>query len=215
MHGWGGNISSFRFLAEPLSEEYRVLLPDLYGFGETPHPPHPLTIGDYAEGVSDLMTSLSIDECVLVGHSFGGRIAMRLASHDPRISGVVLIDSAGILPRRGIAYYLKVGWYKIGKKLRFRRLPKGSSDYAVLSGVMRKTFVNVVNESSERDARAITVPTLLIWGRSDKDTPIYMCKTLNRLIRGSECVLIEGGHFAYLEHPMLMYRVLRAYRERI
>ena len=88
---------------------------------------------------------------------------MRLAAQDPRVSGLVLIDSAGILPHRGLRYHCKVAAYKIAKKLRLKRLPQGSEDYRRLSGVMKVTFVNVVNESSEKDALAIAVPTILLW----------------------------------------------------
>ncbi len=215
MHGWGGEIASFKPLADKLSHNFRVILPDMYGFGKTPHPAHPLTLDDYAEGVRELLRERRVDDAVLVGHSFGGRVAMRVAARDVGVSGVVLVDSAGIVPKRGLVYYLKVAAYKLGKKLRLKRLPKGSADYAALSGVMKKTFVNVVNESSENDARHITVPTLLLWGRKDKDTPLYMCKKLNKLIRDSECVMLEGGHFAYLSEAERVCRILAAFRERV
>lgn len=216
LHGWGGEIASFRALADKLSERFRVILIDLYGFGKTPHPDHPLTIEDYARGVRGVLDRAEVTDCVPVGHSFGGRIAMRLAANDPIVSGVVLLDSAGVIPRRGLRYYGKVALYKIGKKLKLASLPKGSADYAALSGVMKKTFVNVVNESSEPDAMKIRVPTLLIWGSEDEDTPLYMCRRLKKRISDSECIVIEGaGHFAYLEHPEYVRRVLTAFREGI
>ena len=187
----------------------------MYGFGKTPHPACPLTIADYARGVRELLSDISAEDVVLVGHSFGGRVAMRIAACDPRVKGVVLIDSAGIIPRRGPFYYLKVWSYKTAKKLRFRKLPKGSADYAALTGAMKRTFVNVVNESSENDASAIAVPTLLLWGRSDRDTPLYMCKKLKKLIRDSESIVMAGGHFAYLAHTDTVCRIVRAFRERV
>ena len=189
---------------------------DLYGFGKTPHPSHPLTLSDYADGVRDLMTDLSVEDAVLIGHSFGGRVAMKVAAADPRVAGLILLDSAGVKPRRGVKYYIKVAAYKIGKKLRIKRLPQGSGDYRRLSHVMKGTFINVVNESSEKDASAIAVPTLLLWGKNDKDTPMYMCRRLNKLIGGSECIVLEGcGHFAYLEKANLTFQVIRAFRERV
>ena len=216
MHGWGGEIASFKGLADRLSSDFRVILIDLYGFGKTPHPPHPLTIVDYADGVRDLLSDIQADDAVLVGHSFGGRVAMRLAARDPRVTGLVLIDSAGILPHRGLRYHCKVAAYKIAKKLRLKRLPQGSEDYRRLSGVMKVTFVNVVNESSEKDALAIAVPTILLWGNKDKDTPLYMCRRLNALISGSEMIVLNGcGHFSYLDRPDFSYRVIRAFRERV
>ncbi len=216
LHGWGGEIASFQSLADRLSARFRIITMDLYGFGATPHPSFPLTIEDYANGVRALLSERQARDVVLVGHSFGGRVAMRIAAKDKRVVGVVLIDSAGILPRRRLKYHLKVVAYKLAKKLGFKRLPQGSEDYKRLSGEIKKTFVNVVNESSENDARAIDVPTLLIWGKKDKDTPLYMCRRLRELIRESQSIEIEdAGHFSYLEHPELVYRVIRAFRERI
>ncbi len=213
MHGWGGEIASFKGLADRLCRYFRVILIDLYGFGSSPHPDYPLTIEDYAEGVRQLIRERGVESAVIVGHSFGGRVAMRLAK-DEFVSGLVLLDSAGIIPRRGPRYYFKVFSYKIGKKLHWKWLPKGSVDYEKLSGAMKKTFVNVVNESSEKDAKAITVPTLLIWGSEDRATPLYMCKKLNKLIQGSKKIVLEkAGHFAYLEHSGYVFLVLKAFRE--
>ncbi|MBO7390030.1 MAG: alpha/beta hydrolase [Clostridia bacterium] len=215
LHGWGGEIASFRTIADRLASRFRVILPDMYGFGRTPHPSHPLTLDDYAEGIRELLRKCGADDVVLVGHSFGGRVAMRIAAKDPDVAGLVLIDSAGVPPRRGLCYYLKVAAYKLGKKLHLKHLPKGSADYAALSGVMKKTFINVVNESNLEDAGRITLPTLLLWGREDKDTPLYMCRKLKKAILGSEVILLDGGHFAYLSNAGLVTSLLRAFRDRV
>ena len=213
LHGWGGEIASFKGLADRLSHHYRVILVDLYGFGKTPHPDRPLTIEEYATGVKELMNELKVEDPVLVGHSFGGRVAMRIAARDV-VVGLILLDSAGILPRRGLTYYWKVAISKIAKFLHLKWRPKGSADYQKLSGVMRQTFVNVVNEDSLPDARRIEVPTLLVWGSADEETPLYMCRKLHRAIEHSEVLIVEGaGHFAYLEQPEYHYRVIRAFRE--
>ena len=139
---------------------------------------------------------------------------MRLAAKDPRVVGLILIDSAGVIPRRGLLYYARVFCYKIAKKLGMKKLPKGSEDYAALTGSMKGTFINVVNESSLPDAKRITVPTLLIWGSEDKDTPLYMCRKLQKSIEGSETILLKGaGHFSYLERQEQVYRVIKAFAE--
>ena len=216
MHGWGGSADSFRALADRLSKDYTVTLLDMYGFGATPHPEYPITLADYARGVKTRLSELGVEDAVLIGHSFGGRVAMRLAAEESFVRALVLIDSAGIPPRRGLKYALRVLSYKIGKA--FGHPPKraGSADYAALRGAMRKTFVNVVNTSSVPDAKKVLVPTLLFWGSEDKDTPFYMCKRLRRLIQNSEIVLAKGaGHFSYLERPEYAYRVIRAFCEAV
>lgn len=212
LHGWGGSIVSFRALADRLASEFTVTLIDLYGFGDTPHPDHPLTLSDYAAGVEALLAEKGIEEAILIGHSFGGRVAMRLAASSSRVHALVLIDSAGVPPRHTIRYYSKVIAYKIARKL--GRTPKnaGSADYRALSGAMRLTFVNVVNDDNLSDARRISLPTLLLWGEKDRDTPLYMCRKLHSLLRNSETVVIEeAGHFSYLECPEYAYRVVRAF----
>lgn len=189
---------------------------DLYGFGKTPHPDHPLTLADYARGVKDLLSDLGVEDAILIGHSFGGRVAMRLAAEESFVRALVLVDSAGIPPRRGVKYALRVLFYKIGKAFGHPSKRAGSADYVALRGAMRKTFVNVVNTSSVPDAKKILAPTLLFWGSEDKETPFYMCKRLRRLIRNSEIVEARGaGHFSYLERPEYAYRVIRAFCEAV
>ena len=193
-----------------------MTLIDLYGFGKTPHPDHPLRIEDYARGVQTVIEQTGGGDVILVGHSFGGRVAMRLAVESAGVVGLILIDSAGVIPRRGPRYYLKVARYKLAKRYGFKNLPKGSADYAALSGAMRGTFVNVVNESSLTDAKKLTVPTLLIWGSEDKDTPLYMCRKLQKAIRGSAVVVFKGaGHFSYLDKPNRAYLLIKAFAEEI
>jgi len=212
LHGWGGSIASFRALADRLSSEYTVTLIDLYGFGDTPHPDHTLTLSDYADGVGSLLLDLGIEDAVLIGHSFGGRVALRLAAHSSRVRALILIDSAGIPPRRTIRYYAKVLLYKIARKFGYTAKNAGSADYRALSGAMRGTFVNVVNDDNIEDAAGIKLPTLLLWGELDRDTPIYMCHKLHSLLTNSEEVVIKGaGHFSYLERPEFAYRVVRAF----
>ena len=214
MHGWGGEIASFKGLADQLSSLFRVTLIDLYGFGKTPHPDHPLSIEDYARGVQKVVEETGGGEVILIGHSFGGRIAMRLAARGLGVRSVVLIDSAGVIPRRGLRYYVKITRYKIAKSLRGKPLPKGSADYEALSGAMKGTFVNIVNEDSLPDARRIKVPTLLIWGSADKETPLYMCKKLQKAIPDSAAIVYEGaGHFCYLERRDAVYRLIKAFAE--
>ena len=193
---------------------FRVTLIDLYGFGKTPHPDYPLRIEDYAQGVWNLIEETGGGEVILVGHSFGGRIAMRLAAEKQSVIGVVLIDSAGVVPRRGLLYYSRVVCYKLAKKVGLSKLPQGSRDFAALSGAIRGTFINVVNENSLPDAKKIVAPTLLIWGSEDKDTPLYMCRKLHKNIADCEEVVFEGaGHFSYLECPDRSYLLVKAFAE--
>lgn len=161
-------------------------LVDFYGFGKTPHPDYPLTVKDYAEGVLALMDKLNIEKATLVGHSFGGRVAIYIAAKYPeKVEKLVLVDSAGIKPRRGIKYRLKILMHKILKK--FGKGLKGSKDYRALSPVMKKTFRNVVNYDETYLLSDITADTAIFWGDKDKDTPLYMARKLNKKLNRVIC----------------------------
>lgn len=186
-------------------------LVDFYGFGKTPHPDYPLTVKDYAAGVLELMDKLNIEKATLVGHSFGGRVAIYIAAKYPeKVEKLVLVDSAGIKPRRGIKYRLKILLHKILKK--FGKGLKGSKDYRALSPVMKKTFQNVVNYDETYLLSDITADTAIFWGDKDKDTPLYMARKLNKKNKSSHLFLLtNAGHFSYLDNSGYFLKILSAF----
>ncbi len=197
MHGWGcdkGIFDPFDFSG------YTVTAVDFYGFGSSPTPSYPVDLDYYVSGVLEIIYHYNMEDVTVIGHSFGGRIAIKLASCD-RVSVLVLCDGAGIKPRRGMKYYYKVLLAKLGKLFK-RRFYLGSSDYSKLSGAMKKTFVNIVNEDLTPLTRKIEKPCLVIWGEKDNETPMYMYKRLCKNIENSRGVIFEGaGHFAIFEQP--------------
>lgn len=199
LHGWGADSSLMLPIAKRL-DRYSII-PDLYGFGKTPHGDKPHTLHDYVLGVIEVLDKEGIDKIDVIGHSFGGRITIMLAFlHPERINKIVLCDSAGLKPRRCLTYYLKIINYKLRKKLGFSTNRCGSSDYLALSGVMRKTFVNVVNFDQSRQLSCVFAPTLIIWGKQDKQTPMYMAKKFKKKIKNSELFVLErAGHFSYAD----------------
>ena len=123
----------------------RCVLADCAGFGKSAEPKAPYTVADYAADVLSLADGLGAERFALVGHSFGGRVALELAAHHPeRVCALALVDAAGLRPRRKPSYYLRVAAHKVLKRLVGSGL-RGSSDYRALSPVMKATFVNVVN----------------------------------------------------------------------
>jgi pimeloyl-ACP methyl ester carboxylesterase len=130
------------------------------------------------------------------------------------VNKIVLVDSAGLIPKRGAKYYIKVYSFKIlrfiYKNLFFwikndKRMEKfykrfGSDDYQDSSGVMRKILVRVVNENLKDLLKDIKASTLLIWGDHDMDTPLYMAHIMEKEIKDSGLVVFEGaGHYSYLD----------------
>ena len=209
LHGWGGNIDSWKAVAKTISGFgfYCVVL-DFAGFGKTPEPLRVYSIFDYADDVEMLINGLSLNNVTLVGHSFGGRVAIVLGSKNlSAVDKIVLVDSAGVMPRRGIKYRFKIFQYKKVKKkvaagkVDSGRLAKfGSADYKILSPVMKASFVQIVNTDLLPYAKNINKQTLLVWGRRDKDTPLYMAKKLNRAIKGARISVYDGGHYSYLDY---------------
>lgn len=91
----------------------------------------------------------------------------------------------------------------------------GSSDYKALSPEMKETFKSIVNTFLEPYAKKMTVKTLIVWGNEDKETPLYMAKRLNRLIKNSRLLLLDGGHFSFLDSPFVFYSEVNKFWEEV
>lgn len=206
LHGWGADKNSFLWL-NGYYNNYSKIFVDFAGFGETPEPNRPYSVLDYVFDLKSVLDKYEIDNLILVGHSFGGRVAIKysfLFECNYNSFNLFLVDSAGIKPRRTIKYYYNIYKYKIYKKF-FPNCPKlanlGSSDYKKLSSNMKQTFKNIVNEDLSPYAKFIKSKTIIVWGSKDKETKIYMAKKLNKLIKNSELKIIKGaGHFSFLDN---------------
>ena len=211
LHGWGGNASAFLFVAERLKSFCRSIVVDFNGFGDTPEPNRPYSVGDYAGEVQSVLEKEGVKKAIIVGHSFGGRVALEIAGKFPdAVNGLVLVDSAGLKPRRKPSYYVKILLHKILKKLGFRGL-QGSRDYRVLSFIMKETFKKVVSYDQTYLLENINTPTLILWGKNDKETPLYMANKLEKKIKDSKLILLEGGHYAYVEDLANFVKILSAF----
>jgi len=216
LHGWGAHIALVWPLAQAMiSHGYRVYALDLPGFGQTPPPPVAWTIYDYARFVVAYLDSQGLEQVDLFGHSFGGRLGLILGSdYAPRIRKLALADAAGIKPPTPwpVALRLKVykgirdGLYGIGAKTLADTLRTaynrryGSTDFQQVSGVMRETFVKVVNEDLLSHAARVQRPTLLFWGDQDQDTPLWQGQLLEKTIPDAGLIVQKGaGHYSYLD----------------
>lgn len=226
MHGWGCRASTVRLLAEAASQgDTTVYNLDLPGFGDSPEPDGVWSVRDYARCVGAFCRKLGLEHPILIGHSFGGRLALILgAETDP--AKVILVDAAGIKPRRTFRYYFKVYSFKLAKRLapvfmgrsRADRLIEkmrgrsGSSDYASASPRMRAIMSKVVNEDLSACAPAIKAPTLLIWGEKDTATPFSDARKLEKLIPDAGLVSYpEAGHYSFLDRPAQTAAVIKSF----
>lgn len=216
LHGWGASSALVEPLAAPLARRgYRVFVPDLPGFGQTGLPPVAWSVDDYAQWVTAYLDSQQVERVQCFGHSFGGRIGLILASRYPgRIHKLVLANSAGLRTLPALSTRLRLRLYRLGlhglqrigqpqtaERLRAwysRRF--GSADYQAASGVLRETFVKVVNQDLAEHATRIHAPTLLLWGDQDEDTPLAQARRLEQLIPDAGLVVWQGaGHYSYLD----------------
>ena len=227
LHGWGANIDTVMPIINILKEKYRVYAIDLPGFGKSQQPLDVMSSFEYVEIIRGFMDKLNIKRTTFVGHSFGGKLSIIMGANYPsQVEKIVLIDSAGLIPKRGLNYYFKVYSFKtlrfFYKNLFFwlaneKRMEKfykkfGSDDYQDSSGIMRKILVKVVNENLKPLLKEIEASTLIIWGDMDMDTPLYMAKTMESEIPDCGLVVLEGtGHYSYLDDYHKFSLILKAF----
>jgi pimeloyl-ACP methyl ester carboxylesterase len=224
LHGWACNKDIFNSFLDRLALHFRVCSIDLPGFGQSDPPPTAWGVEEYTSMLEKFVAELDIKNPVLLGHSFGGRISILFASRNS-VNKVLLVDSAGIRPRRTLRYHIKVCSFKAMKRLlpllmgRKRanerieayRKRAGSSDYKAAEGIMRNVLIKTVNEDLRYAMPRIKAPTLLVWGVNDTATPLADAETMKRLIPDSGLVKLRGGHYSFLDDPATFRAVLDSF----
>lgn len=218
LHGW--NLSALKFV--PLQDElrkrgYNSICIDLPGFGSTDKPKNPLYLSDYVKYVIDFLQRQQIKKVVLIGHSFGGRIGIKLASENPQLlRALILTGTPGItpVPRSQVVIFIflsKLGkiifslpllslFQKNARKLIYR-LAK-ASDFYNTDQEMRETFKNIVKENLTPYLPKINIPTLLLWGSEDKLVPVKIAEKMKEMIYASRLVIIKNArHGLPWTHP--------------
>ncbi|MBO6215629.1 MAG: alpha/beta hydrolase [Lachnospiraceae bacterium] len=226
LQGWGTTYGLYDSIAGLLAPGYRVLQFDLPGFGYSEEPEHPFSVSEYADWCLKLFSKLGISKTILIGHSYGGRIILHLASRDRlpvEIEKLVFIDAAGVLPKRTKAQLRRQRRYKRLKRIAenpiiYQMFPdliddwksrQGSEDYRNASPLMKKALVMAVNEDLCDKMPLIYQETLLIWGDKDTATPLSDGETFNKLIPNSTLRVLEGtGHFSYAQRPAEFGQIL-------
>lgn len=228
LHGWGSNLKSFTSLINLLKTKYRVLALDYPGFGESDILKKSFTVDDYCDIVVEFLKNLEVESVILVGHSYGGRIILKLNNRKNlpfAIEKNVLIDAAGLKDKKDLRIKLKVATFKSLKyifnllpiskvkkdeMIKALRMKFGSSDYANAPKVLQDTLVKSVNEDLTWCLDNMK-ESLIIWGDKDTVTPLWMAKLMETKIRNSGIVLLNGGHFSYLDDPVTFSKVMISY----
>lgn len=215
LHGWGQNIEMMKPIGDNLAENFRITIIDFPGFGESEEPKEAWDISMYAEMLGELIKELEIKKPTIMGHSFGGRVAIRYSANNP-IEKLVLFGSPCIRLQQKQPLKVRIlkkiktlpGMEKIGE---YMKKYIGSRDYKAASPMMRQILVNTVNEDLSKFASKIEEPTILIWGEDDTEAPLEEAKMLEKIMPDAGLIVLPGTHYAYLENLGQVINIINSF----
>jgi len=217
LHGWARSHRDFDGVLSPLHlPPLNAIALDLPGFGVSPPPPAAWGAEDYARLVAEVLPEMELPVVVL-GHSFGGRVALHLASQRPEavralvLTGVPFLHPIGRKATPALAFRMLRrlgGWGIISPdRMETARQRYGSSDYKASQGIMRQVHVRAVNESDEQQFSAVHCPVHLVWGGDDTAAPPEVAERASSMLAHSDLDIHAGvGHMT----PSVIPDVLRA-----
>ena len=212
LHGWGQNIEMMKPLGDAFSDRFRITIIDFPGFGKSEEPKEPWDIEKYNLMLEVFVKEVGIKKPIVIGHSFGGRVAIRYSARNP-IEKLVLFGSPCIRISEELPLSVKLlkklktlpGMNSLGE---YMKQYIGSRDYKAASPIMRQTLVDVVNEDLSKFAREIEEPTLLICGEHDTEAPVNEAKELEKIMIDAALIILPGTHYAYLENLSRVISIL-------
>ena len=227
LHGWGSSFEFYKGIIDSLSNYCRVVAVNFPGCANSDTMKEPWTLDNYCDFVLKFMKALNLENPILIGHSHGGRVTLKMTAeklvNPPKI---VLLDSAGLIPKKSLKQKWRAKSFKIIKRLLTLPIIKkysgnllekarnhyGSADYNAAPEVLRKTLVSLVNTDLRDILPNIECPTLLIWGEKDTATPLSDAKIIESLIKDAGlCVYENAGHFAFFEQQGRTIAILKSF----
>ncbi len=227
LHGWGSSFAVYGRIISSLSDRCRVVAVNFPGCGASETMKEPWGLEDYCDFCLEFMDKVGLQNPILIGHSHGGRVTLKIAAekmlNPPKI---VLLDSAGLIPKKSFKQKFKAKSFKTIKAvltlpviknhsenlLNKARSYYGSADYNAAPEVLRKTLVRLVNTDLRDILPNISCPSLLIWGDCDTATPLEDAKIIEGLIPDAGlCVLKGTGHYSFCEKPFEAEAILNSF----
>jgi len=225
LHGWMDSLHTFDAVFAQLPATTHIVCLDLPGFGQTEPPPNTWNLENYVQFVKEFLEKLQLTPEVIIGHSFGGRIAIRgIGEGTLRPKKLILIGSAGIAKTKTLRNLLFAAAAKTGKALTTvpplhllrsnlrKNLYRRSGSNYLEAGGLQETFLQVIKEDLRFSASRLKLPTLLIWGAKDTETPLSDGQALHKLIQDSQLeVFPEAGHFVHQEEAERVSRLVEQF----
>lgn len=243
LHGWGSDGSIWDPVREELIKDYRVIVPDVPGFGESDEPEEEWGTEDFAHLFAGFFEALNLNNPHVVGHSNGGRIAIALAAEE-KCGDVILVDSPGIHVKKPAGYYAKAYTGQAIKKVLNLKLMQNKKAELVekqkqkekekeqerennqdepvarkpMSPMMHKILNRIVDEDLKPLINKITCSTLLIWGSEDTAVPLSRGETMEEILKDNEVdtalIVMRGrGHYCFLEESKRFALICKAFFE--
>ncbi len=204
LHGYLSSKEAFTAQVEYFSKFYRVTAIDFLGFGGSRYLTSAFSVDDYAEWLKQALALLKVRFPHVVAHSFGCRVAIKLASKYPDFfDKMLLTGAAGVILKRGFTYRAKVKLYRFVKRFapRFAEKHFGSAEYRTLSPIMRESYKKIVNEDLRACAKRVENEVLFVQGERDTVTPIEEVNAYLVCLKRGKIKRMPGGHFAFAEYP--------------
>ena len=205
LHGYLSSKEAFAAQINYFSRFFRVTAIDFLGFGGSAKLNEPFSVDDYAGWTEEVLRLLGVEKPHIIAHSFGCRVAVKLASRKPDLfDKILLTGAAGVVLKRGWRYHLKVKLYRFVRRFapKFAEKRFGSKEYRTLSPVMKESYKKIVNEDLRGCATKIENEVLLVQGKADTTTPKKEAEAYLAHLKKGRLKMIDGGHFAFAEHPL-------------
>ena len=213
LHGWARTARDFSRAAQLLADRgVASVALDLPGFGASPPPDSAVGARLYGELILASLREIAESPLVLVGHSFGGRVALSVASEHPELAHALVLTGVPLVrlgpPKRSPFAYRALRWLAghrlvSDQRLEAARQKYGSSDYKNASGVIRDVLVATMQENYERALSSLSVPVIFVWGEGDREAPLEVAERAADLVTSPTSVVVVpgAGHFVPLEAP--------------
>ena len=222
LHGWRRTQRDWVDVLDGLD----AIALDLPGFGATPLPPEPWGSPEYAKAIGPVLEQEFAGPVVVIGHSFGGRVAAHLAATQPgQVAALVLTGVPNLVALPDAASKRPPLTYRAARALNRRgilpdrqmdrlRKRRGSADYLAATGILRDVLVTVTNEVYEQALRESHCPVELVWGDDDDQAPVAQAEAAAALLgpRSNLVLVPAAGHMTPITAPAALRDAIERHR---